>query len=36
LGTLNNSTGSSTIYVLVYYDNTLQYKTMPMLKPELQ
>ena len=36
LGTLNNSTGSSTIYVLVYYDNTLQYKTMPMLRPELQ
>ena len=36
LGTLNNSTGSSTIYVLVYYDNALQYKTMPMLKPELQ
>lgn len=36
LGTLNNSTGSSTIYVLVYYDNALQYKTMPMLRPELQ
>ena len=36
LGTLNNSTGSSTIYVLVYYDNTLQYKTQPMMKPELQ
>ena len=36
LGSLNNSTGSSTIYVLVYYDNTLQYKTMPMLRPELQ
>lgn len=36
LGTLTNSTGSSSVYFLVYYDNALQYKTMPMLKPELQ
>ena len=36
LGTLANSTGSSMVYFLVYYDNALQYKTMPMLRPELQ
>lgn len=36
IGFLSNSTGSSLIYVLVYYDYSVQYSTMPMLTPEIQ
>ena len=33
IGILANSTGSSTVYVLVYYDNKLQYRSMPEVAP---
>lgn len=35
-GTLNNSSGSSMVYFLVYFDNSLQYRTLVMQSPSLQ
>ena len=35
-GTLSNNTGSTLIYFLVYFDNKLQYRTMPMSDVDLQ